>query len=208
MDDVPICDSRYRLSFTVGGLFLNEAIIAVSLFIQSRDWRVVRSTIDADNLLQARTVASGRRLSRELVQRLTELTDDEIILLAEGTVEERGHLMWVAACRRYGVIGEFAQEVVRERFILLTPTLLPEHFEAFVRDKSLWHDELQELADSTRRKLGATTYLMLREAGLLSESGEILACVLSPRIAAALGQRTPSDLRFFPTNLGITGRNI
>lgn len=199
MGDSTTRDSRYRLSFSVGGLFSNEAVIAAPLYLQSRNWGAVRSAIDVDNLLQERTVASGRRLSRELVQRLAELTDEEIDLLLDGTAEERAHLMWTAACRRYELVGEFAEEVVRERFLLLTPTLFPEHFESFVRAKSMWHDELQTLTDSTRRKLRTTVYLMLREAGLLSESGAILACVLSPRVAQVLRKRTPSDVRFFPT---------
>jgi ABC-type molybdate transport system permease subunit len=56
-------DSRYRLSFSVGGLFVNEAVVALPLFVESRDWRAVRTAIDADNLLQARTVATARRLA-------------------------------------------------------------------------------------------------------------------------------------------------
>lgn len=199
MGDVSTRDSRYRLSFSVGGLFSQEAIVAAPLFLQSRDWKAVRAAIDADNLLQARTVASGRRLCRELVQRLAELTSEELELLLDATPAERGHLMWAAACRRYDLIGEFAEEVVRERFLLLTPTLEPEHFESFVRGKSMWHEELSALADSTLRKLRTTVYLMLREAGLLSDSGEILQCVLSPRLAGVLEKRAPSDARFFPT---------
>lgn len=199
MGDSSTRDSRYRLSFSVGGLFSQEAIIAAALFVQSRDWQAVREAIDGDNLLQARTVASGRRRSRELVQRLAELTSEELDLLLDSTPAERGHLMWAAACRRYDLIGEFAEEVVRERFLLLTPTLEPEHFESFVRGKSVWHEELSALADSTRHKLRTTVYLMLREVGLLSGSGEILRCVLSPRLAVVLEKRVPSDVRFFPT---------
>ncbi|MEU7822451.1 DUF1819 family protein [Catellatospora sp. NPDC049133] len=197
--------SRYRLSFSVGGLFLGAASIAAPLYFQSRDWQAVRAAIDASNLLQARTVASGRRLSRELVQRLAELTDDELELLIDATATERGHVMWVAACRRYELVGEFAEEVVRERFLLLTPMLLPEHFVSFVQAKSMWHEELSMLADSTLRKLRTTVYLMLREAGLLSKAGEILPCVLSPRVAEALRRRRPSDVRFFPTTAAMTG---
>ncbi|WP_280676119.1 DUF1819 family protein [Cryobacterium sp. CG_9.6] len=193
--------SRYRLSFTVGGLFSQEAIIAAPLFLQSGDWHAVRSAIDADNLLQARTVSSGRRRSRELVQRLAELTPEELELLIDGTATERGYLMWLATCRRYDLVGEFAEEVVRERFLVLTPTLEPEHFESFLRGKSVWHEELSSLAESTRRKLRTTVYLMLREAGLLSVSGEILRCLLSHRLAGVFDKRTPSDVRFFPVTV-------
>lgn len=203
MDNRPPPISRYRLSFTVGGLFSAEALVAAELYSEHGDWNVVRSALDAGNLLQARTLTSSQRRSREVVQRLVNLTDHEIKLLLEGTAEERGHLLWAAACRHYELIAEFAEEVVKERFLLLTPTLSTEHFESFVRTKSLWHEELQAVADSTSRKLRSTLYLMLREAGFLSETGAILPCTLSPRVTDALQKRTPSDLRFFPTAAGV-----
>jgi len=198
MADATSVSTRYRLSFSVGGLFLQGASIGAGLYLELRDWRAVRAAIDADNLLQARTVASAKRVGRELVQRLAELTDDELRLLLDATAAERGHLMWVAACRRYVLIGEFAEEVVRERFLLFARSLAPEHFESFVRAKSMWHEELSSLTDPTLRKLRTTVFLMLREAGLLSGSGEILASVLSPRVTRELQKRVPSDGRFFP----------
>ena len=96
------------------------------------------------NLLQARTHRTGVRLVRETVQRLSALTDDEVELLIEATASERGHLMWAAACRRYELIGEFAEEVLRERFLLLASTLEYQDFDSFVRAKALWHEELAD----------------------------------------------------------------
>ena len=116
--------SRYALSFTSGALLMREAVIAAPLYLRERDWSKVRALIADDNLLQARTAAAGFRLAREVAQRLAVLTDDEIELLVEATATERGHLLWAAACRRYDLIGEFAEEVVRERFLLLTPPLV------------------------------------------------------------------------------------
>ncbi|AOY70769.1 hypothetical protein ARZXY2_1216 [Arthrobacter sp. ZXY-2] len=134
------------------------------------------------------------------------LTDDEIKLLNEATSTERGHLMWAAACRRYDLIGEFAEEIVRERFLLLTPSLDLDDFDSFVRGKSLWHTELSELTDSTRRKLRSNLFRMLNEAGLLSNSGQIQQAMMSQRVANTLAARTPNDLRFFPTTHYAAGR--
>jgi hypothetical protein len=100
---------RYALSFTSGALLMREAAIIAPIYLRERDWARVRTVVAGENLLQARTVASGLRLAREVIQRLTVLTDDEIKLLIEGTSTERGHLMWAAACRRYDLIGEFAR---------------------------------------------------------------------------------------------------
>lgn len=197
--------ARYRLSFTSGGLLVREAGVAAPLYLPVGDWGKVRATIRAENHLQARTVSSGHRLAREVVQRLEELTDPEIELLIDGTSSERSHLMWTAACRRYDLLGEFAEEVVRERFLLLAPTLSAEHFDAFVRAKAVWHEELSAAAPSTLQRLRSNAFLMLREAGLLSEAGEILPAVLSSRVTEALQRRSPSDVRFFPTPAEATG---
>ncbi len=193
---------RYALSFTSGALLARESVVAVPLYQETRDWAAVRDLIGKDNLLQARTVSSGLRLAREVVQRLAVLTDDELDLLVDASATERGHLMWAAACRRYAFIGEFAEEVVRERFLLLMPTLTYDEFDGFVRGKGLWHPEPEELKESTLKKLRAVVFRMLVEAGLLTDKGDIVPAVLSGRLVDAFDAREPSDLRFFPTTQG------
>jgi hypothetical protein len=199
--DEHVTERRYRLSFTAGGLLVREAGVAAPLYRELGDWAKVRAAIESENLLQARTVSSGKRLAREVAQRLAELTDDEIDLLVDATSVERGHLMWVATCRRYRLLGEFAEEVVRERFVLLAPPLDRSDFDSFVRTKAMWHEELAALTESTQRKLRANVFLMLHEAGLLSDTGNITPVVLSDRLTALLTDRTNSDVRFFPTNV-------
>lgn len=195
-------ESRYALSFTSGALLMREALVAAPIYLREHDSARVRELIEEDNLLQSRTRSSGLRLAREVAQRLSVLTDDEIELLVDATTSERGHLMWTAACRRYDLIGEFAEEVLRERFLILASTLDYDDFDSFIRGKALWHEEVADLKDSTLRKLRSNVFRMLVEAGLLSDEGRILQAVLSTRVADALSARTPSDIRFFPTGGG------
>lgn len=196
--------SRYALSFTSGALLMREAAIAAPLYFRERDWSKVRAAIEQDNLLQTRTLASSQRLTREVTQRLEVLGDNELEMLIDATATERGHLLWAAACRRYDLIGEFAEEVLRERFLLLAVTLDHDDFDSFIRSKALWHEELADLKDSTLRKLRSNVFRMLVEAGLLSDDGHIQQAVLSGRVTDALVARIPSDIRFFPT--GVRGR--
>jgi hypothetical protein len=140
-------------------------------------------------------------VTRETIQRLRVFDDSELELLAESSLTERCHLMWTAACRRYELIADFAEEVLRERFLLMTPTVGIEDFERFMTGKSLWHPELDELMSSTRAKLRQCLFRMLHEVGLRSEDGAIVPAVLSERVHEALAARRPSDIRFFPTTL-------
>lgn len=191
--------SRYALSFTTGGLLAREGEIVAAIYLDSRNWQATSAHVIDNNLLQARTTSSLLRLARETVQRLAALGDDEIELLVSGSPTERHYLMWTAACRRYTLIGDFAEEVLRERFLLMTPTLDADDFDRFITGKSLWHPELDGLKPSTREKLRQTLFQILREAGLYTDAGDIIPAVISERVAEALDRRTPSDIRFFPT---------
>lgn len=186
---------RYAMSFTSGALLTREALIAAPLYLSEHDWNTVRDLIAAENLLQCRTIATGKRRAREVAQRLATLSDTEIELLIDATPTERGYLMWLAACRRYRLIGEFAEEVLRERFLLLAPTLDHGDFDSFIRGKALWHEEVVNLKESTLRKLRSNVFRMLIEAGMLTDDGHIVQAVVSTRLARALAK----DVRYFPT---------
>lgn len=187
-------NQRYALSFTSGALLVREALITAPIYLREHDWGKVRDLIEEDNLLQSRTRSSGFRIAREVAQRLSVLSDAEIELLIDTTPTERGYLMWAAACRRYNLIGEFAEEVLRERFLLLATTLDYDNFDSFIRGKAFWHEELADLKDSTLRKLRSTVFRMLVQAGLLDDDGRIAQAVISARLADTLAD----DIRFFP----------
>lgn len=206
MNDAPSAAlPRYALSFTTGALLTRESVLLAPLYVEHCDWAKVRTLALEGNVLQVRTLSTGVRLVRETVQRLSALTDDEVRLLTEATSSERSYLLWVAACRRYELIGEFAEEVLRERFLLLTPTLDHHDFDSFVRSKALWHEELVEIKDSTLRKLRSNVFKMLQEAGLLSDTGHVTPALLSDQLTAVLNGHMPSDLRFFPIRQNTTG---
>ncbi|EYT53905.1 DUF1819 family protein [Kocuria sp. UCD-OTCP] len=190
---------RYALSFTAGGLLEREAAVLAPVYVEHRDWVKVRDLAVEENLLQARTYRTGVRLVRETVKRLSALSDREVEILAEVTASERGHIMWAAACRRYDLIGEFAEEVLRERFLTLAGTVSYGDYDSFYRAKAMWHDELSEVTDLSYKKLRQVLFKMMVEAGVLTAKGIIEPVLLSPRVAEFLTQRTPSDIRFFPT---------
>jgi hypothetical protein len=190
--------ARYALSFTSGSLLATEALVVAPIYLRDRDAQGVRLRVVADNLLQARTEATSRRRGREVVQRLSVLSDNELALLIDSTPSERGHVLWAAACRQYSLIGEFAEEVLREQFLLLVPHLGYDDFDSFIRGKALWHEELATLSDASLRKLRSNLFRMMIEAGLLTEEGHIEPALLSIRVTACLNERTPSDIRFFP----------
>lgn len=191
---------RYRLSFTTGGLFLRESSTVVERYMSIRDWRAARDQVRQENLLQVRTAAAATRISKEVTARLELLDDAELEALQEGGLREQAYLLWVAACRRYTFIREFATEVVREHHLSLRRELSFGDYDNFYNSKALWHPELDELALSTQQKLRQNLFRMLREADLISEQHVIQTALLSPHLVELLLRRGVDDLMVFPVS--------
>ena len=130
--------------------------------------------------------------------RLQELSDRELDLLISGSQEDQNQLLWVAVCRRYRLVAEFAVEVVRERFLSLGAPLELADFDAFYFRKAEWHEELDQLKPVTQKKLRQVLFGMMRDAGLISAQGAINPVMLSPEVCDAISETRPDDLRLFP----------
>lgn len=191
-------NDSYILSFTAAGVLRTEAVLLAELYARVGDWKAVCSNALSDNLLQARKTASATRVCRELVFRLHGLSEGELALLRDGNPQEQDQILWVAICRRYRLVAEFALEVLRERFLSFGPPLQLEDFDAFYDRKADWAEELDQLAPVTRKKLRQVLFRMLREAGLISEDGSIQPTLLSDRVREAVGRESPADLLYFP----------
>ena len=189
---------RYRLSFTTGGLFLQESAIATASFLQLGDWTATRAQLRVENLLQVRTSAAATRISKEVTARLQELSSEELSALLDLSLRDQANLLWVAVCRRYPFIREFAIEVLREHFLVLRRRLVFADFDHFLNAKALWHAELDDIAKSTQLKLRQNLFRMLREADLLSDQYEIHPAQLSPCLAQLLARQGRQVFLVFP----------
>ncbi|MEP6957936.1 MAG: BrxA family protein [Nitrospirota bacterium] len=94
------------MSFTTGGIFHRESVKIATLYLELRDWDAVRDKVLSDNLLQARTRETSKRLCREIISRLNKLSSHELNLLVHATSQEQGYLLWIAVCRRYKFIAD------------------------------------------------------------------------------------------------------
>jgi len=191
-------NDRYSMSFTTGGLFLRESVELAALYLDLGDWDSVRKKALAENLLQSRTQSTLKRVSREVVSRLKVLSVQELEFLLEGSHQDQAYLLWLAVCRRYKFIAEFAVEVLRERFITLKADLSHEDFDSFFNRKSEWHSELDTLSPATRSKLRQVLFRILREADLLANNKVINAAMLSPGLLNVITKGHSLDALYFP----------
>ena len=189
---------QYRLSFTTGSLFHRESVNLATLYLDLGDWDSVRDQVIAQNRLQTRTLNTLKRICHEIVSRLRTLNVGELEFLVESSHQEQAYLLWLAVCRRYRFIADFAVEVLRERYITLKIDLAYEDFDSFFNRKSEWHLELDAISPATRSKLRQVLFKIIHEADLLTASNMINAATLSPRLLAVIHQGSGRDVLYFP----------
>lgn len=201
-------NDRYSMSFTTGSLFHRESVKLAALYLDYGDWGSVRDKVVAENLLQTRAQNTLKRVCREVISRLRTLSPGELEFLVGCIHQEQAYLLWLAVCRRYRFIGDFAIEVIRERYITFKADLTYDDFDSFFNRKSEWHLELDKITLPTRCKLRQVLFKILREADLLSSNNTINAAMLSPRFLEMVrqgGRRVVLYLPAFESDLkGLT----
>ena len=182
--------SAYTLSFTVGGLFLYEGLELARLRASGSTWGEVRKAAPADVFVARGGASSVKRIRNEVVGRLSHLTEAEIAHLAEAGMTDARALMWVASCRKYRILAEFAREVLDERLRTFQPEIRVTDFDALLDAKGVHAEEIARLTPSTRARLRSGAFRMLREAELIDAENRVSA----PRLSGALRDLLASDL--------------
>lgn len=191
-------DDSYLMSFGTGGLYVNESVAVARLHRPGGDWDATAALAREVGAFPVRKASSAQRSIRELVNRLRRLTDDELEVFLEGERSEQAALLWLAACRAYRFIREFAVEVLNERFLSLRTDLSYDDFDAFLAAKAEWSPKLASLSSTTQAKLRAVLFRLMREAEILSPDDRILGSILSRRVLTMIRAGNPDELRFFP----------
>ncbi len=188
------------MSFTSGALFHQESLKLASLYFDVMNWAETRAIAVENNLLQTRTINSAKIITREICSRLKHLHGDELMILQDSSSQEQVHILWLAICRRYTFIYDFAVEVIRENFLTFQHDLLPSDYDAFFNAKAVWHDELERITASTSAKLKQVIFRMLREADFITAHGVINPVILSKRVVKTISTHNKKDLAIFPVN--------
>lgn len=148
--------------------------------------------------MQARTASTAKRIIREILTRLMCLTEKELQLLVDGDRTEQNALIWIAICRNYQFIYEFSTEIIREHYLNYQFDISYNDFDAFFYHKADWHEEIEAISDSTRKKLRQVLFKILREVQIISEDKKIIPAVLPLRLVKHLNNQAPKDFAIFP----------
>lgn len=191
-------NEQYVLSFTAGGLLYHESITVAETYSKCRRWDETINQINDQNLLQSRVHSTTVRKLREICHRLKGLSEEGIELLINGSRSEQNMLLWLACCKRYKLLAEFAKEVLHDKFIRLDFAVSVDDVDRFMDSKSLWHEELENITDNTKTKLQTVIMRMLREAELTSKNDIIQPKLLSANLVRVIASDSIELFALFP----------
>lgn len=196
-------DHKYRMSFSVGGLMLNESLAVAAVYRSGETWAHARERLLDQGASSLPKLASQTRALREVYDRIGQLSVEERdYFFAEADRVEQQAIMWLAVCRTYRFVREFAVEVINERYQSWRLDLGHEVFDRFLAEKAESDHGLAKLSGSTCAKLRQVLFRILREAGLIGSDGRIQPVWLSGRMKRLIEEGNPADLRVFPGNGG------
>ncbi|WP_181160791.1 BrxA family protein [Bifidobacterium sp. UTCIF-39] len=117
-----------------------QGIDVARAFLDCGDWEQSRLIVLEDGRFGVRTLSAGKRIAREAIKRLGTLSGVELRYLAalDTPVGDCDAIMWVAMCRYYELVGEFANEVLRDHYLLGVPNVTYEDYNQFVLKKRLF----------------------------------------------------------------------
>ena len=209
---------RYRLSFTVGGLLASQGRVLAEMYLNHLNHAVggniecssqtevgesiaaIRQQAIEENVLAIRTDSANRRVVAETTKRLSALTVRELAYLAgpDSSTSDREALMWIAMCRYYAIVGEFAVEVLKKHYLVGNLHLDFDDYARFIANKATWHPELETISEGTAKKLRSNLFKAMAEAHLFDKNSDtVVSFRPSPSLTDILMKR-PDSFGFFP----------
>lgn len=190
---------EYKMSFSTGGLFLNESLEVARLHLDGERWEqtILRALEEGTTSLPKS--ASNRRTLREISNRLLTLSDEErTYLIEDADRSDQQALLWLATCRAYRFIREFAVEVIRERYLSYRMDLPLKTFDILFEAKAEWDEDLAALSRTTQFKLRQIMFRMMREASIITDDNRLQGAILSTRLKTMIEDQNRAELAFFP----------
>ena len=161
---------RYKADLTAGSLKVPESRIIADLLLKQVDRQGWQKAVVDQNVLQARSPATGIRLMRLIKGRL-QLMDAELWkLVRDGTGLVATHAVLAAAVKHSLLLGDFLDLVVREQYQLFRSALTYQLWDEYLDGCRERDSEMPVWNESTQRRLRSSIFQALAQAGYLEDT--------------------------------------
>jgi len=191
-------ESKYILSFTAASLRLNE-MVKVSKAAQEDDITDLSMVKESGVVFGSVKNRTTDREFREIRKRLEKLTPEQKNILILGDLNSQKQIAFLAVCKHYAFIRDFAIEIVRDKVLVFDYQLHESDYNSFINSKILLHPELEEFSESTRKKAKQVMFRILEQAGIINNAIEktIQPQILQQDVINAVFKEDPIWLKIF-----------
>lgn len=165
-----LTERHYGAELTAGALKIPESRIIADLLLRGVEPDEWQESLYEQNALQARNLATARRLARLIRQRLELMNADLWRLVRDGSQIVATHACLAATIKHSTLLGDFLDLVVREQYRLFASKLSPTLWEEYLNDCRGRDPVMPLWNDSTRRRLRSSVYQTLAQAGFLEST--------------------------------------
>ena len=161
---------RYKADITAGALKVPECRIIADLLLRNVDAEGWRLAVFEENVLQARSPMTAKRLRTLLRGRLETMDADLWRLVRDGTGTVATHACLAAAVKRSTLLGDFLDMVIREQYRVFQKTLSNRLWRDYIHDCRGRDPEMPIWSESTIRRLRSSVFQILTEAGYIDST--------------------------------------
>ena len=158
---------KYSLSFTAASLAANETQIISKIYLEEREWDIVKRKVVDDNILQKGTIATRKREFAEIKKRISNLNEEELKFFVSSIGDELKHIALLSVYKTYRFIFDFAVEVIRRKYLLFDYEILDSDYEKFFESKKLAYEKLNTISQKTCYKIKQVSFKIFEQAGIL-----------------------------------------
>lgn len=160
----------YSLSLTAASLMSFETEQVALLFLQHKDWEVVKNLVVDDNIMQKGTISTRKREFAEIKKRLKNISDDDLRFISNCTTDELKLYCLFLCSKTYRVIFEFISEVIRDKYLMFDYSILDSDYIRFIESKTMDSIKLQNITENTEYKIKQVIFKILEQSTLIDSA--------------------------------------
>jgi len=161
---------RYSADITAGALKVPESRVIAGLLLREVTGREWRKAIYDENVLQARSPKTAKRISVLIRGRLDTVEAPLWKLMRDGSVVEATHACLAAAVKGSHLLGDFLDLVVQEQYRTFKQTLALTLWAEYVQDCRSRDPDMPQWSESTITRLRSSVFTILAEVGYIDST--------------------------------------
>ena len=183
----------YRFSFTAASLMHADLVSFAKMMVLDG---LTLNQLKPEMMNRDRAKTNDREFA-EIYIRIKTLSDKELSLLIEGNNDDQKLICLIAFGRAYQFFRDFMDEVVQEKVALFDFKITDRDCNSFVSRKSIDHEELEQLAETTKAKVKQVILKVLHQAGLIDniKDRNIILPIVDWKLEHVIADSDPNDLK-------------